>query len=333
VRTTLLQRAVLVLTLLAVGAATVLILGVSLVGRPLHALINATRRIGGGDLETRVSLRGHDELDELASALDAMAAEIRLSQERLRDETARRLATMEELRHADRLRTVGRLASGIAHELGTPLNVVSGRAAMIEKRQLDEQDVVESAAIIRAQAGRMTEIVRQLLDFARRPRTDRSVVDLAAVARAVSSLVEPLARKRGIEVTVDAPDLTATSGDPAQLEQIVTNLVINAVQASSSGARVVVMVDESEAIPPPDHPRQPGRYARLRVLDHGVGMSEDEIQHVFEPFFTTKDVGEGTGLGLSIVYSIVQDHGGWIDVSSSPTDGTCFTVHLPGVET
>jgi signal transduction histidine kinase len=292
--------------------------------------MNATRRIGAGDLGTRVQLRGHDELSELAEALNAMAAALEVSGEQLQAETSRRLATLEELRHADRLRTVGRLASGIAHELGTPLNVIAGRASMIAKRDLTGDDAVESAAIIRAQADRMTGIVRQLLDFARRPRTDRARVELGRVVSEVSSLVDPLARKAGVAVVADEGEPAWTIGDPSQLEQVITNLVVNAIQASPSGAQVLVELGMKHAVPPPDHPHDPGVYAWLGVTDHGHGIAKDDVEHLFEPFFTTKDVGEGTGLGLSIVYSIVQDHGGWIDVTSDPATGTRFTIHLPG---
>ncbi len=330
VRASVWRRVVLTLSMLLISSAIVLYFGIRMVGRPLRELIDCTRRIGSGDLSASVALQGRSELDELGTALNTMASRLQDSAEKLKVETARRMAALENLRHADRLRTVGRLASGIAHELGTPLNVVSGRASMIESGGMSEGEIVENAAIIREQSERISKIVRQLLDFARRPRSDFMIVDLGRCASDVCSLLEPLAGKKRISLVVSGADQAArTKADPSQIEQVLTNLIVNAVQASPERTRVEVEVGRAHAVPPADHPGQAGTYAFVRVRDQGSGIAEENVQHLFDPFFTTKEVGDGTGLGLSIVYSIVQDHGGWIEIDSRLGEGSRFTVHLP----
>ncbi len=151
--------------MLLISGLLAVLLGVRFVGRPLEQLIAKARRIGGGDLEGPVHLHSHDELAELAENLNAMCANLAESQTKLRQETAARITALEQLRHADRLKTVGRLASGIAHELGTPLNVVAGRAGLIGSGKLDAEQIAQSAAAIKPEADKMTEIIRQLARF------------------------------------------------------------------------------------------------------------------------------------------------------------------------
>lgn len=329
-RSTVLRRVALVLVLLLVSSGVMVLLGVTIVGRPLGKLIEGTRRIGAGDLNAKVHLAGHDELDELARAMNTMVDRLRASRDDLQAESTRRIVAIEQLRHADKLRTVGRLASGIAHELGTPLNVVSGRATMIEEGGLTLEEQAESARVIRAQANRMARIVRQLLDFARRPRAERTPIELHECTTQIHRLLEPLAGRKRLSLvfdgTGDSPWIVA---DRSQIEQVLTNLVMNAIQASSQGGRVEIVVGREAAEPPSDHGGPPGTYPFLRVLDQGTGIPAEAILHLFEPFFTTKDVGEGTGLGLSVVYSIVQEHGGWITVKNRPEGGAEFTVYFP----
>ena len=152
--------------------------GIRFIGRPLRQLIEKTREIGQGDLTTPLPLSGSDELSELARKLNTMCVQLSASQNQVHEEAAARVEAVEQLRHADRLRTVGRLASGLAHELGTPLNVVAGRASLIHSGKLSATEITESSKTIRKEADRMTGILRQLLDFARRspPQTkaDRS---------------------------------------------------------------------------------------------------------------------------------------------------------------
>jgi len=305
-------------------------LGIGLVGRPLHRLVEKTRRVGEGDLAGPLHLRGHDEIAEVAEALNAMCEQITESQEQIREEATARISALEQLRHADRLKTVGRLASGMAHELGTPLNIVSARGALIAEGTLSDAEIVESGNIIKAQSDRITALVRQLLDFARRNASHRLPVDLQQVAEQTIRLLTSFGNKREARMSLACDDIDATTeADAGQIQQVLTNLLVNAIQAMPEGGKVEVTIRRVLAQPPEGHDGAGGEYLCISVRDEGVGVPEDNMRLLFEPFFTTKDIGKGTGLGLSIAYGIVSEHGGWIDVASEPEKGSCFSVYLP----
>jgi signal transduction histidine kinase len=305
-------------------------LGVRLVGRPLRQLIEKTRRIAAGDLQGAVHLRSHDELAELADSLNGMCEQLAESQGKIREETAARIAAMEQLRHADRLKTVGRLASGIAHELGTPLNVVSGRASLIVSGKLPPGEIEQSAAAIKTEADKMTRIIRQLLDFGRSSMPHKVAVDLRQVVSQTVDLLRTLGEKHHVLMKF-APggDSAIVEADVGQIQQVLTNLMVNAVQAMPKGGDLEVAIRRQTAAPPEKGGDGHGAYYGVEIRDQGAGIAEENMPHLFEPFFTTKAVGDGTGLGLSIAYGIVQEHGGWIDVISRPGQGSCFTVFLP----
>ena len=312
------------------GAAVVFSLGFFVVGRPLHAIIGKVRRIGTGNLNDTLVVRGHDELRELASAVNSMCHDLAEARERVQAETVERIKVIEQLRHADRLATVGTLASGIAHELGTPLNVVSIRAGLIVKDVQSPDNIHESAEIIRAQATRMTTIIRQLLEFARRQAPSVIMVDVADLLRECAKLLSSFSHKSNVEIAVPSElDTPSVAADPGQLQQVFANLIMNAIQAMPRGGRIELTLRSIHAKPPRDHQGHEGEYLRIDVKDEGVGISAENLHHIFDPFFTTKDVGKGTGLGLSIAYGIVSEHGGWIDVASRPNEGSCFSVFLP----
>ncbi len=238
--------------------------------------------------------------------------------------------TIAQLRHADRLKTVGTLASGVAHELGTPLNVVSARAEMIAEGQTTTDDAKTYAKAIMGAADRMAKIIRQLLQFARQTSAQKAPCDLAAIARETAELLKPLANRRSAQIVCAKSSVEASlDADSSQLQQVIMNLVINAIQAMPAGGEVTLHVDEATLVPPIDLGSKEARFLRLRVEDRGGGIEEANIAHVFEPFFTTKEVGEGTGLGLAVAYGIVRDHGGWIAVTSKVGLGSTFSVYLP----
>jgi signal transduction histidine kinase len=187
----------------------------------------------------------------------------------------------------------------------------------------------ESASVVMEQAGRMSRIIRQVLDFARPRRPMRDPVDLWQLARQVSVLLGPMGHQRGVMLEIpDGRTPIAASVDAGQMQQVISNLVLNAIQAGKRDGHVVVRVDSRRARPPADRPGPEGEYAVLSVEDDGPGIPESHLVHIFEPFFTTKDVGEGTGLGLSVSNGIVREHGGWIGVASRP-GMTRFEVFLP----
>ena len=330
------KRAVLTRTLLqmlcsvAVCGVLTVVTGVRMVGRPLEMLIEKTRRVGAGDLERPLQLQANHELGELATSLNDMCRSLAESQEKVQQEAAAKIVALDQLQHSDRLQTVGRLASGMAHELGTPLAVVAGRANLIASGKLSSDDVIKSAGEIKNQADQITTIIRRLLDFARSRTPKRASVDLRQVVEQSIGMVSWTAESHDIAISAaegDGPLMASV--DVGQIQQVLTNLLVNAGQAMPDGGSIDVVILRQHVCPPTGVDAQDGVYFRIDVRDTGAGITAQDIEHVFEPFFTTKKVGEGTGLGLSISYGIVREHGGWIDVASEPGTGTCFSIYLP----
>lgn len=315
-----------------VNGIVVILLGVIVIGRPLSLLRERIDGIGKGDLSSRIVLRGRDELSTLADGLNEMCQRLSASRRRERSETEKRLAAMEQVRHMDRLTTIGRLASGIAHELGTPLNVIGGRAEMICDGSIspESERIQKTAATIKAQADRMTQIIRHLLDFARQRPPQRVQANAVDVVSQAIELVSYLGYKAALRLeTADQTAPLLAAMDPVQIQQAMTNLIENALQAMPEGGQATVTVRSVVAQPPADVSARQHRYLQITVRDQGIGIPPENLASVFDPFFTTKDVGQGTGLGLSITYGIVREHGGWIEVTSEVGKGSEFFVYLP----
>jgi two-component system NtrC family sensor kinase len=310
------------LSMVLVSGVVVLVFGVWLVGRPLRLLANKAFRVGQGDLTGPLELGQRDEIGALAREVNAMCDRLVLANEKTQAETLARIAALEQLRHADRLITVGRLAAGVAHELGTPLNVITGRVKMLRKRDADPAVTEDYLAIIAEQAERIASIIRQLLDFARRRGPKVVAADLLVISRTIARLVSPIAARKNVQVRVVADKPVIALGDVVQLEQVVSNLVVNAIHACGDGGHVEIDCGLREA---PDEPTR----AFVRVSDDGHGMDDATMERIFEPFFTTKEVGQGTGLGLSVAHGIVEEHGGLVRVESKPGQGSTFSVFLP----
>jgi signal transduction histidine kinase len=244
-----------------------------------------------------------------ALLLDAM-------RRRLATEAALRKEALTQLRHADRLTTLGRLAAGIAHELGTPLNVVLGKATLISSGRFTGDEAKKSARVIEQQADRMTTIISHLLDFARRGGTGRQPTNLRVLAFETTELLRPLAKRHGVTITCDGPDAEA-SVNRAEIQQVLSNLLTNAIHAMPRGGPIEITSSVLES------------GALLRIRDEGSGIAPEVLPRIFDPFFTTKEVGQGTGLGLSVVHGIVVDHGGTIEVETELGRGTTFFLRLP----
>ena len=319
------------LTMVLVCAALAGVLGLWLVGRPVRALCDKARRIGAGDFAHPLTLPQHDELGLLAEEMNATCDRLTEASMRVERETTARIATMEQLRHVDRLTTVGKLASGVAHELGTPLNVVSARAKMIASGETSPQETAEYAQIIADAADRMTKIIRQMLAFARRKPTTKSPCDLRRVASDTIELLRPIAEKANVDIRIAEPREPALADvDGDAIQQVLTNVFVNAIHSMPSGGAVDVELSYETRPATREHP---GRHLVIRVRDEGEGIAPEHQPHVFEPFFTTKEVGRGTGLGLSVTHGIVEDHGGFIEVASELGKGSVFAIHLPAPET
>jgi two-component system, NtrC family, sensor kinase len=318
------------IALAVVCGAISIALGVWLVGRPVLALAAKARRIGGGDFAHPIHLPQRDELGMLATEINAMCDRLTAATQHAERETAARIATIEQLRHADRLMTVGQLASGVAHEMGTPLNVVSARAQTLAAGTATAEEVVKYGQIIVRASGRMSKTIGQLLAFARRKPTTMARHDLRRVAAETLDLLRPMADKSRVRLDLhgEPPEIFADI-DADAIQQAFANIVVNAIHAMPDGGAVDLTV-AYETRPPDD--ARPGRYALVRVRDGGRGIAPEHLERVFEPFFTTKDVGSGTGLGLAVTRGIVDEHRGWIDVESAIGQGSSFSIHLPAPE-
>lgn len=306
-------------------------LGSIWIDRPMRKLRAQAERIGTGDLSTSVNLPGSGEISELSSTIERMRGQLVEAREAEQLANNEKIAALEKLRHTERLATLGQLSAGIAHELGTPLNVISGRAKMICSTGMKPDDIFRSAGIIGEQAERMTEIMRQLLSFARRGQSKKQAVDMNSVLQSIQSLLEPTAREQGVELLVnESKQSLPVFADPGQLQQVVLNLTLNAIQAISAGGSVTLTSSRTTDVDPPENIKNTGKnWACLQVIDQGWGMDADTLEKIFDPFFTTKDIGQGTGLGLSIAHGIIEEHGGWIAVTSQPGEGSCFRIYLP----
>ena len=251
-------------------------------------------------------------------------------------EAARRAAeahiiALEQLRHSDRVATLGRLASSVAHELGNPLNVIELRAQLIMSGDVESlQQAQLSAAVIVEQAQRMTSIIEQVLSFARMQPSKLTPLDLVSVLRKAVSLTDHISsqRKTTVQLEVHRTRIPLV-GDPDKLLQIIVNLLVNGIQASPEGAGLHVRTSEVTRTAHDDPEGSARAYVCTEVLDHGVGIAAPMLTKVFDPFFSTKTAEGGTGLGLSVAQGIALEHEGWISVTSQPGRGTCFQVFLP----
>jgi signal transduction histidine kinase len=176
----------------------------------------------------------------------------------------------------------------------------------------------------------MTALIRQLLDFARPRALEKASVNVPSLAARVAELVGTIARKSKISVEPPpADDSLRVEADDGQLHQVMTNLVVNAIQAMPEGGTVEIVARVVDQVPPPYVGGAMQSWMAIEVRDTGIGMTDETRARIFEPFFTTKPLGEGTGLGLSVTWGIVREHGGWLDVQSEPGKGSTFVVYLP----
>ena len=225
-----------------------------------------------------------------------------------------------QLVRAEKLITVGVLSTEMAHEIGTPLGVIRGRAEQV-LRGVGAGPLAEDLAIIIKHVDNVSSTMRQILDFSRRPAQDQRAVSLALAVERARDLLRWKLEARGValEVTL-AEDLPMLAADPDQLQQVLVNLLLNACDASEPGGRLRLTASVA-----------PGGKVRVELADRGSGIAPEHMNAVFNPFFTTKQRGQGTGLGLPIAASIVRNHGGQINLASSPGQGTTATVLWPAV--
>ena len=271
-------------------------------------------------LEERPESEAGVFLKEEEKLIDVVAREVALIVER-KEAAEEKSKLYHQLAHADRLATIGQLASGVAHELNEPLSSILGFAQLAgdcpdlpAQAGNDIKKVVTASLYAR-------EVIRKLMVFARQVPPQKTRVNLNQVVDDALYFLEARCAKAGIRVVRElATELPEVTADPAQCKQILVNLIVNAVQAMSEGGTLTVSTRADDTA------------AALVVQDTGPGMDEEVLEKVFLPFFTTKDVHEGTGLGLAVVHGIVTAHGGSIEVKSRPGRGTRFVIRLPASE-
>jgi signal transduction histidine kinase len=231
-----------------------------------------------------------------------------------REELERRLV------QADKLSSIGLLAAGVAHEVNTPLAVISTYAQMLAKQVSGDEQKSKLLEKIAKQTFRASEIVNSLLNFSRTSPTEFVEVDLNRIIRETASLVEHQFQKTGVTTRLSLSDsLPRIRGNTGKLQQVFLNLFLNARDAMPSGGLLSIRTWSEHG------------YAHVEVADTGQGIAPENLARIYDPFFTTKGAKKGTGLGLSITYGIVQEHNGIIEVDSSLGQGTRFRLEFPGV--
>lgn len=320
------------LLVVAVDALVVLLVGALIlfrwVGRPLDRLLDAAARLGhdgplpplgppgeqGVPSLARAALAFERTAAALAEERDQLAAKVRELQA-----SNRRLAEAREgLLRQERLATVGRLAAGVAHEVGNPLGAITGYAELARVKHGDAGGPLDDyLARISTEAARIDAIVRGLLDFARPSALDLAPVSVAAALDAAARLARMQGRFRDVELVVDLPaGLPPVLADERRLVQVFLNLLLNAGDAMHGGGAVRVAG------------RAAGGEVAVEVEDSGPGIPPSILPRVFDPFFTTKDPGEGTGLGLAVCHGIMESFGGSIEAGQAPGGGARLTVRL-----
>jgi len=295
-----------------------------LIVRPIDLLTRASERLARGSLEVEVPIEGAAEVRRLARTFNDMARQLRADraalEARLREleETTRELeAAQEQVLRSARLASVGRLAAGVAHEIGNPLAAILGLVELARDEELDPGDRDEFLARIHKETERINTIIRDLLDFARQePAPADATADLAQVIEDAVQLVAPQKDTQKLVIQQRVEDTPRVRGSADRLTQVVLNLLLNAADAMAGEGEIVVEASRD------------ADFVRLAVSDTGPGIPEELLTEIFEPFVTSKPVGQGTGLGLAVCHTIVERLGGSIKATNSEC-GARFEVRLP----
>jgi two-component system NtrC family sensor kinase len=329
-----------------------------LVYSPIGRLLLAMSRAEAGDLQAEAPLRAPDELGLLSRGFNRMITRIRVMseereaqrrilQERVHEATAeveQRNEQLEEinrelwqttlrLTELERLAAAGQTAAQFAHEVGTPLNLISGHVQLLRARLGDDKSAQSRLETISEQIERIERIVREMMDRTRPTRPELAPVDLNALLVRIFDATAPALDARGVELQTELyENLPLVNGDADRLQQVFINLVNNALDAMTEGGSLTIrtgLAEKSADVDGSDDGNP--SFAIVELVDTGCGMTEELRSHIFDPFYTTKGTGRGTGLGLVVVRQVVREHGGEIEVESERGRGTRFRLSLPVV--
>jgi signal transduction histidine kinase len=305
-----------------------------IVVRPVSRLLAATEKITGGQYGQKVRVSGSAELALLAESFNDMSATLQQKEQEVNGHVAALEKANTDLKQAreeairtEKMASIGLLAAGMAHEIGTPLASIMGYAELAGSEQLDDRTIRDYARRISGDCARIDRIVRGLLDYSR-PRA--ASVESCDIRLLVVATIEMLTQQGAFKDVRLASYYDETIPeicvDPHQLQQVLINLLLNSRDALPAGGKLAVRVtsDKSRSLP-----GQATSGLRIDVLDNGSGIPEEHLKRIFDPFFTTKPPGKGTGLGLAISARIIEGFGGRIEVQSKPGTATCFSVWLP----
>jgi two-component system NtrC family sensor kinase len=298
---------------------------------PLGMMVEATQKISKGDLSHKLTVKSRDEIGSLADSFNQMTEELKIANEKLVDWTKTLEKKVEErtreikeiqahLIQSEKLASIGKLSAGVAHEINNPLGGILMYSHLILEDSEEGSQTAENLKKIIQETTRCKNIVRGLLDFARPKDPEISDVDLNELLDGSLSLLQGQALFQNIKVEKEyARDLEKISADGAQIQQVFTNMILNAAEAMEGRGSLTLVTRLSAD----------NKQLEVQIRDTGQGIKEEDRQRLFEPFFSTKEVGKGTGLGLAISYGIIQRHKGNIQVQSEVGKGTTFIIRLP----
>jgi signal transduction histidine kinase len=324
----------LALVILIVVATTVVVAALAsrLVSRPITKLLSGIDDVAKGDLSHVILSERDDEIGQIATRFNEMTFSLRESRGETQRQNEAKLALEQRLGQTEKLATIGQLAAEIAHEVGTPLNVIAGRARSIQKKSKDPEAVEKNAEIVAEQTARITRIIQRLLDFTRRKVGAAGKADVN-VNELVLTTMELLAGQFGsakVRTRLERTEgLPRVPGDSDRLQQVLINLLLNAVQAMPEGGSLAVETRMVRRARPGLEGGAEQAFVEFSVKDTGIGIPAETREQIFDPFYTTKEGQGGTGLGLAVCSGIVKEHDGWIDVEDGDTGGTVFHVYLP----
>jgi signal transduction histidine kinase len=332
-----------------------------LVGDPIQRLVEAMSRAEKGDLEAEAQIQGEDELgklgrnfnrmlrtirethqqniellrqvnqfnEELTRRIEAATSELAKRNEELRLLNEALFESQRQLSQSEKLAAVGQVTATMAHQIGTPLNSISGYIQLIlQDGNLQPKDR-DRLKIIESQLDRLADSVKSFLSFTRQPKPQLKSLDVNDVLEELIHLSEPWFLARNVKLSTHlSPDLPPVLGDSTHLQTLFLNLITNALDAMPQGG---VLTIKTQPVSPPLS-SDDGRWLEISIADTGIGITEESKRRIFDPFFTTKKMGEGTGLGLAICEKIIKEHSGMIDVKSEVGKGSTFFISIPTFE-